>query len=184
MRLNDCIIRYDGKPFHVLADGMSIVLHSIANGTPIEKVLANSSRLDVSSVEVGYVNFQIPKFISRAPYRRQKQGIASDNLLYREHNHNDSDLVRRDWMFTQEFSDMLNGVYPSYEACMIDSRKTLAFSRSFLIDKFKENTKLYHNEVLIGIKPRTSPLFRLEEHANHSVMAMKLTTYGVPLDQG
>jgi hypothetical protein len=81
MRLQKTFVRYHGRPVmvHHISGFMLEAIDAI-DDTRTE-VDANDEELDISSPPIGYVNTGKLLYLSRAPYRRQRQGLYLPDCL-------------------------------------------------------------------------------------------------------
>lgn len=193
MRLHDTFLRYKNNHYYALHPGpedrtINLILNDIVTKKPVITIDANDPELDVTSPPLGYV--QYPKwndcvFISRIPFRRQKQGVSHDSVsVYsvwdmRERMHS------RDYFHTEFFLSNLSGVFPTYGGVLASINKSKetkiarAFDRSFCILHNKEKeTLLQYNCTNIGVIDTTTKLVTLYPEHNHSVFTMKLAELG------
>lgn len=194
MRLDASVVLYKGKPFYAAASGMDLRLWELGGSReqPDHKVSANSADLDIRSIELGYVNSEGSTFFAyRVPYRKQKQGMACDNieissLLNPEHKSGIGGAT----ILSKPFRDMLVNKYPSIKECsQLGQFKSGAFSKNFAIrhewDKklncLKQDGKyeLVCNQKVVGIYDPVQNGVILDEFNNHSVMTLKLVNLGV-----
>tara|TARA_Y100000780_G_C13651018_1_gene404566 strand:+ start:527 stop:1138 length:612 start_codon:yes stop_codon:yes gene_type:complete len=82
-RLSGTICRYDGIPYLIqITDGGSIRLCDLVTGEEESKIVSSDPKFDISTPELGYVNFRgYCMYLSRYPGRRYKQGIDNRNTL-------------------------------------------------------------------------------------------------------
>lgn len=88
-RLNRTICSYDGEPYRIETDGMSVYLIDLlGRNTPV-KVDAHDPLLDISSLELGYMNIEpgspgrktgFCEYLTRGPGKQWKQGICIDRI--------------------------------------------------------------------------------------------------------
>lgn len=181
MRLHGCVIRYKKKFYFTHAHGMKLKLFNLATNTQDHTVDANSPDVDVSSPELGFVNWDSQLwYVYRIPYRKQKQGIAQDNLSAWSVTEGRSKSVYSDTLVSPNFQKMLDGIYPTYSE-VLQEKKTRAFSRNYALDFQGEDIKLLFNEACIGTYEKDKQSFLLSETYNNSVTVMRLAGLGVSL---
>lgn len=141
LRLDECIIKVDEDFYFVRADGMKIKMFNInsINLNPVGVIDANSDRIDLTSINPGYVNHNdYAVYVTRAPYRKQKQGIGLHNLIYLVETN--MDKVPPNLLFSTEMVQALYNKYPSYKEALKKVRSTspgmvkrYAFTKSFML---------------------------------------------------
>ena len=186
MRLANSIVSYKKKFFFAKANGMELKLYNRRTGETDHIVSANSKDLDVRSPELGYVNFDWGPnnkqtwFVYRVPYRKQKQGIAQDNLAAVSHLDDKHKMFSSEYLMCNDFENMLEGIYPSFQDVM-KSKKTFAFSRNYAVVVRDKVTNLAYNGNIIGEYNPDLQSFKLNDAFNNSVTVMKLAPMGVSL---
>jgi hypothetical protein len=201
LRLNESLLRWKGKWFYArYEDGerkVSITLYDLVTGKTVETVDPNSPNLDVSSPQLGYAepeNWRSPVFIQRSPYRRQKQGAGSDNMIYSVNGSGHRGPVPTSWLFTKAFKSMLEGVYPPYMGLVESLNKHFtkksfdeiyagrAVSRNFcLFSEAGKKNIICYNCATIGTFDIETGVVTLSPLYNNSLFINKLQRLGVPL---
>lgn len=170
----------------------TIGLHSLKEYKLALKVDANDPDLDITSLPLGYCEGQDWKsalFLARVPYRRQKQGIGIENVVFYMVPDTVSRTPNHDHFKLPGFEAMLRNKYVHYQAVLrsinsnLDKHAFIArpFSRQFCViyDRQKKQTVLQHNLVDIGEVDLKTTLVQLYQEHNHSVFSMKLADLGV-----
>lgn len=133
--LNDARQRLDGTV--ILLKGQPIYVSMMTSKTTVEGVNLldrNNVRLELGPrpepLRLGYINYQgRPRFVSRKPTRKVRQGLCPDNLLC-------SDVEIGRVYTSTEFAEMLVNKYPSLNECveiLEREKKGVAFSRLFAL---------------------------------------------------
>lgn len=208
MRLHETALKYKGKVYYAKSVGQGLLLDlydaSNAFKTKHHRVDANDDDLDIQSLEVGLVNWEdCSVFITaRSPVRKQKQGIGSENLMYRnliDDKKTGSGYfsnIHHSVLYSKNFFSMLNNEYPSYKEAHdaalnpgpLNSNGwnwwARAFSRKLALaldKKEPERLYLYLDGVVIAEKQRSDSHWYLHAHYNDTTTAMFLQEHGVPL---
>jgi hypothetical protein len=123
-KIGDTIVRYDGIPYYVrVAAGDLINLFDVASpsGKTVQQVDARDPLFDISSLPLGYVNYQLWKqtfYVTRFPKRQVKQGVIPQNtkINYFPNLHWTGGFPRsQDVLFNKAFKDSVMGVFPPLE---------------------------------------------------------------------
>ncbi len=162
-RLNGTIIRYKGVPVHVTVKGDGrLHLTDVANANSMSGNLGAVSPkdpdLDISSIEIGYMNWDWSKesrryltvsqqrgegnkvsYLQRLPIQRYRQGLTSDVVrtlgVDGESNKYSSESSME--LFNEGFKNMVAGNYPTYpEAAQLlfdGEEKEIAISIDFAL---------------------------------------------------
>jgi hypothetical protein len=130
MRITNSIVRYE-KVFYWCAAAstpnddaaLKVRLYNLHNQQFALSVDSNSPELDVTSPELGWMYLESKlSYIARAPYRKQKQGAAGENLVYymlnSEGHPTTPSRIPNEYIFSENFGEMLN-------------RKKLAYKPAF-----------------------------------------------------
>lgn len=198
MRLNETFVRYKGEYYFATQSpedqDTKLQLRLVHDKALVCVIDANDPDLDVSSLPLGYVQFRSWNeciFMSRLPYRRQRQAVSIDSVaVYGVFNIAQYPPVR-DYFHQKFFINNLKGEFPTYDAVVSsikantgkDTEKIArAFDRCFCILYSKgSDVLLQYNCTNIGkINLETKVVTLLPEH-NHSVFTMKLAELGVPV---
>jgi hypothetical protein len=201
MRIGASIITYKGDV--VFADrggaeqeennapaGVPIKLtHFHANGAPVKRKLtvdANDTDLDVTSLPLGYLSTGASDpdafYACRGSFRRQKQGLSADNVVFSRITVSDGRLqsVGAAHSITHPaFIRMLKGVYvPVDEALNTLLSENVAAACPVSIDFciYRERSTLYllHHTTLVGIATLPQASFTLlPEMRDNSVLLME-----------
>lgn len=193
MRLHDSFLRYKNNHYYALHPGQEdrttlLQLCDVPTKKPVITIDANDPELDVTSPPLGYV--QYPKwngcvFMSRIPFRRQKQGVSHDSVsVYNVWDMREM-MGSRVYFHTEFFLSNLNGVFPTYDGVLASIHKSKetdiarAFDRSFcILYKKDKETLLQYNGTNIGTIDISSKLVTLYPEHNHSVFTMRLAELG------
>lgn len=194
LRLNNTFIRYKGKCYLVKPVGKDtkISLFDITDpmwSKPTKKaeiVNANDKDVDVTSIELGFVQgLQKLYYVCRAPYRKQLQGIAFENILCRSLNENHFENVQAEVLYSENFIDMLEDRYPTYEKAheMLGKPYTqVAFAKKLALTLHgPDKMHLYLNLTKIAEKKKTDNGWFLDQDYNTSTLAQYVSNKGVPL---
>lgn len=154
-RLGGCIFWYDDDVYTVTVHGSEkLSLHRPTDGVMLKMIRPDDPLLDVSSIEVGYVNIMTDKgnvvrYASRSTAKNWKQGISNQNLRYSGINSQDEKagfirtgdaLGNQHITNTPGFVDSIKGVFPTLSEAMEHLTKTrgqteIAVSQSVAITK-------------------------------------------------
>ncbi len=194
MRLDASLIRYKGVPYWVQVTGSNskIRLFELKAGMQnfVHELDANDEDIDVSSVEIGYCNHETMGtiYITRAPYRKQKQGLSSVNALWASVGSSSCSSLKSltsTQFFDKGISDAVQNKYPLVKDALEKLKKSagewvnVAISGNFCLSKnSKGSIDVYFEQSKIG---------RLEEDGTmtgsigyvDSVLVMKLSSLGI-----
>lgn len=158
-RLHHTVIRYKSHPYLCTVDSSGIInLHDLTNGNLCHKVDAEDEELDISSINLGWVNiadpdFRLAVYLKREPQRRYKQGIQFEVLTQRVLRDGIS-TVRADKLSCRGFVDAVLGVYPSFTQGMEYITKngwhSVALSRDVAIKLEADLLKVYLKDDEVG----------------------------------
>lgn len=119
-RLENTIIRYNGKPYICGCEGEIIVLYDVISKAIMHRKEPDDPGLDVSSIDLGYMNLEIPRkcavYLRRNPLRQYRQGVDLRNLEYEvltlpKHRFG----ISYEYMNCQGFLDSYEGKFPSFK---------------------------------------------------------------------
>ena len=161
MRLGRTLIRYEDKLYYVkdVVGPCDLICWDLESS---EDVLlnANDSKLDISSIPLGYLNNQnISAFYPmRRPTRSQRQGVDTGRLMYFSPFHRQT-IGMGGIDLWPAFRKLHENSYPTVEECL-KAKSSLAFSRSWcLVATKSENVKtLFCKDIPVGtylVRPRT-----------------------------
>lgn len=158
-RLENTIIRYNGKPYLVGVDGEIIILYDIITKAIIHRKNPDDPGLDVSSIDLGYVNINEPRvcavYLKRNPIREYKQGINLRSLEYDaltlpKHRFG----VGSDMMQCQGFLDSYNGNFPTLKEGIkritIDGGHSVALNKDVALLRDVDILKVYFKQDEVG----------------------------------
>lgn len=157
-RLGGTVIRYNNRPYYCAVDGGLIILQDLVTGRIEHKVTADDPLIDISSLDLGYVNISHPLscavHCARAGQRRYKQGVDFHHLVYNVLTiPSEKFSMNGDWMKCQGFLDAYEGKYPSFKDAtkMISSgSKSVALSREVAILRDKDIMKVFVKNDEVG----------------------------------
>jgi hypothetical protein len=153
MRLDGTYLMYKGEIVRCnWYNNLKIYVTGIAanSSIPPETIIHSSNiDLDVSSLPLGYLVYEgnaWPTIARRAPLRKYKQGICSQNVFFEDYTKGKQFLEGA--FGTSAFHNMLMGKYSSFEKAMSIVSKTgfeilsCPISRDFCVFKDKNKTVL------------------------------------------
>lgn len=83
MRLIDTLVRFDGSLWWVIdVRDQSVILSEASKERQAIQINANDSRLDISSLPLGYLNYKGPHYPLRHPRREQRQPVSPNSVSY------------------------------------------------------------------------------------------------------
>lgn len=193
LRLSGCVGQYKGQyctiwlperddvpERHVILRDL-VTNNSILRGT----VDANSDDLSVTGMQLGYMTEgSLTGYVSRAPVRRQSEGINRNNLLISKINEPRNSLaITQNIIQSTGFERMLKGIYPSFEEIkdLVLENTTgysTAFSRSCALLKARKGVALFFENNLVGYFDEEMTNVTLLEDYRHSIMIQKLNKIG------
>jgi hypothetical protein len=158
-RLNGTIIRWKGVPYlaDVSGDGQ-IALLDVATGNLIARIESDDDNIDISSINIGYVNIINPDYktavyLKREPTRQFRQGIAIDHLTQKVLR-KDLNSVPRGAIMSTGFVDAVMGRFPSIDGAFdLITKKgwfSVAISRDIAVRREADLLKVYLKESEVG----------------------------------
>ena len=158
-RLHNTIIRYKNHPYLCTVDSSGVIcLNDITNGNLSHKVSPEDEDLDISSINIGYVNIADPDYrmavyLKREPARRFKQGIEFERLTQKTLKPGMSHISPNK-LHCRGFVDAVLGSFPSLQKALVDITKngwaSVAVSRDIAIMRDKELLKVYLKDDEVG----------------------------------
>lgn len=108
-----------------------------------------SGKIDITPVKLGYCNLRGKAvYLMRLPTRKWKQGFGADNLFVATGN------AGRDILQDRALGRTITGKYPSFEKTIQELKKdnvqSMAFSRSFAVQKYDEEIILMYRSSWVG----------------------------------
>ena len=164
-RLGGTIIRYKEIPYRCRIAGEILVLSSLVENVNVVNVEPDDERLDISSIQLGYVNstqYKQCAYLKRLPLRRYKQGITHDAVSFRVlKSPVEEQLATRsaDYIYSPDFLDMCSNTYPDYETAKVmltkaDARKkiykSVALSKEIALLKVNDQIQIFIKEDAVG----------------------------------
>lgn len=203
MRLHGSVVMFDNIPVFIEQNSDSIKFEV----TPLDgvskvpnTVSANDERLNISSVELGYVNLTSKAvtpdavYVQRIPARKQKQGVTADSLFFYREGGESLWMDSRGWKVP--FVDLdrtIRGVYPSvqeaYEAVRSGRALGMAFSRKHAFSREESSPKLIRLRQLretIGYVQRDKPfptVQLVEPYTGFHNIISTLTAAGIVIEE-
>jgi hypothetical protein len=158
-RLHNTVIRYKSHPYLCTVDSSGVIcLNDLTNGNLCHKVSAEDEDLDISSINIGYVNIADPDYrmavyLKREPARRFKQGIEFERLTQKTLKVGVS-VVSPSKLGGRGFVDAVLGNFPSLQKALNDITKngwaSVALSRDVALMRDKELLKVYLKDDEVG----------------------------------
>lgn len=201
MRLDKSVVRWKGIPVWLRCEGgYKYAPHALDGTSKVPATVdANSTDLDISSPELGYVNVtngsvQDIVYVARIPARKQKQGVDGTGLSYRRAGGQTLHKDSQGWgVCFKDLDKTIRGEYPSakeaYDTVTKTKALSVAFSRKLAFSKVEENPKIIRvlmtKEVIGFVVPdRNHPTVSLIEPWNglHN-MASTLAIYGIVIEE-
>lgn len=198
MRLNETFVKYKTEYFYATAngreeEGTKLELRTIEGKSLVMVIDANDPSLEVSSLPLGYVQFPSWNecvFMSRLPYRRQKQAVSVDSVaVYSVFNGRQFPPIR-DYFHQKFFAQNLRGEFPEFSDVISSIRANKikgavdkiarAFDRCFcVLYQVGKDTILQYNCTNIGTVDLDTKIVTLLPEHNHSVFTIRLAELGV-----
>jgi hypothetical protein len=173
-RLQGTICRYDGVPYLISVESKkSLLLSDIVSQKIVKTIDPSDPKFDVSSAEIGYINFRNNKpqkygksrevqtsnlvvYLQRIPSRRYRQGLNSGAVVSKTLDDNGKSPGPTDYfLLSSGLRDSLMGVYPTPSQGMgilkTLEEKEIALSQSIALSKMESGLILvYCRTVNIG----------------------------------
>lgn len=183
MRLHNTIVRYKEQPVlcRIRApetepfNGLGVQIRPIAAKQWGEIIHSSDSDLDISSLPLGYLNVgDFTAYITRIPYRKQKQGISSDNTSWWPETFTSVHISFWSAIMSKNFCNTVFNIYPNAEQALkalskkASSVYSIAIHRKFALVKDELGIiKIKHMTKPIGwIPPGEKKGFLTEENYN------------------
>lgn len=158
-RLHNTIIRYKDYPYMCDVSSAGLIgLHDISSGNLIANVESEDPELDISSINIGFVNLIAPEnkfcvYLKREPLRQFKQGIVLE-LLSQKVLRDKTDSVAKGALMSRGFVDAVLGRFPTYdEGLDMITKKgwtSVALSRDIAIKREEDLLKVYIKDTEVG----------------------------------
>lgn len=144
-RLNGCILRYDGKLIYCMQEtATTLLLYNLRQDTVIKKIMVDDPLLDISSIELGYMNLEnnqkenVVRYAKRHPQKQYAQGIRPDHLTWHtiDGQETSAALGRGTYNYTQEgFAQSIYGTFPMFDAIEWETLNEVALSQMVALKK-------------------------------------------------
>ncbi len=193
-RLHGTVCRYKNKPYYVSVSEECVVLHTVDRKRKVHVLdYSNLSEIDVSSIEVGYINYVsgqgIPEaekpnkvyYMKRTVKRQWKQGLSQGNVIYEDLSGN---KVPTDLLFSKFFEDSVNGVFPSFNEAIktIGRDGEMAISQEVALKSLPVGViLLYLRGKNLGWIAPNSRSINLEDSSLAWVAKRQLSSYGLEI---
>jgi hypothetical protein len=170
MRLEGCVVLYDGKPVIITdvgaggedEDGKKEIARVYFNFLPLKRGAAkerrylSSRKFDLAPFKMGYCNYKGEVVrVSRVPVRQNRQGLSYGVTSMTDVFGTRRDYNWNDFISSTGFSEMVAGVYPGFDAIKQLSavRTSIALSRDFaaVFDDDLDLIYLVHNGSKCGL---------------------------------
>lgn len=157
-RLHNTVIRYKDHPYMCNTEGTVIGLHDISSGNLVFQVDSDDEELDISSINIGYVNvfspdYKLCVYLKREPLRQFKQGLVIE-LLTQKVLRNGVPAIGKSVLMSRGFVDAVLGRFPSYEEALKmlikEGWHSVALSRDIAIKRENELLKVYIKDTEVG----------------------------------
>lgn len=148
-RLQGTICRYKNKAFVVAVQSRSLIwLNDLVTGKMVHEIKPSDPDFDISSPEIGYLNWQDSKgrnkayFLERNPYRKYRQGLYSECCtLYHVDGKRDMQYPSSIVFKSRGIIDSIEGTFPSFREAFVGIRQgrleSVAISRDIALDPMK-----------------------------------------------
>lgn len=196
MRMDGGLVRYRGEVYfsRVMDSVVKLFnLYDIGNNINAKAKYVlnyNDPEIDTTAIHIGYINddnFNTVYYITRPPFRKQKQSTAITNTLYSSLGSMKFNVLPNSIFFSKAVEAALAQQYPSFFTCCDQLRKlkktALAFSSEFAIlhDEKNDNGQLYFEQIPIGTVQLRDPVISLHPHCNDSLLVQRLSELGAPV---
>lgn len=158
-RLHGTILRYKGFPYLADVDSAGLVgMHDIATGSLVTRVYGDDENIDISSINIGFVNIIDPDYkctvyLKREPLRRFKQPLEFDFLTQKVLRQG-VPTIPKNKLSSAGFVDAVMGKFPPLEEAinLIIKRGwySVALSRDIAIKREADTLKVYLKESEVG----------------------------------
>lgn len=185
MRLDGSLVTYNGKIYYATADDSKLLLYRMKGGDFLKRgtVSANDKRVDVSSIEIG--NVYIPRsfktvYVSRVPYRKQKQGSSETNNVFCIIGTDSWQSFGGGYPFiTESLFEALDGRYQMLEDLQKIPGCSVPISKHFSIYfGGDQKTYVYYETSCIG-ELKNDKYVKLFPEYKDSLMIMRLANVGL-----
>lgn len=193
LRLNGCVGIYKGEfcrislPKHEDTPVTHIILHKLTTNDLLVRstVDANTEDLVVTGLPLGYMSEAGNTwYVSRAPVRRQSEGISTVNLtINRIDTPRNTVGMTNNMLVSKGFEAMLKGDYRSFGIVKEEALKapigwSEAINRSCGLLKTRKGVSLFFENNLVGFFNEEMVFVNLLEDYRHSIMLQKLNKVG------
>ena len=142
-RLGGAIYMYRGKPYRMYYDGGKVTCYNIVNGERLLTLTTDDKDIDISSIELGYINYynQLYKtkhvyYASRMPCKQWRQGVHPNNTMLYSYNGDEVGTSREPILFSKEFEDACQGIFPKFsEVFKLTPGESMALSHQLAINR-------------------------------------------------
>ena len=158
-RLHGTILRYKGVPYLADVDAAGMVgMIDVATGNLITRVYGDDEGIDISSINIGFVNIIDPDYkcavyLKREPLRRFKQPIELDFLTQKVLRQGMTSIPKNKLM-SAGFVDAVLGKFPPLEEAinLITKRgwHSVGLSRDIAVKREADNLKVYLKDTEVG----------------------------------
>lgn len=144
-RLNGCILRYDDKlVFCTQETASTLLLFNMDQSTIIGKIQVDDPLLDISSIELGYMNLEnnqketVVRYAKRHPQKQYAQGLRPDHISWYtiDGQETSATVGRGMYNYTQEgFAQSIYGSFPVFDAIEWETLNEIALSQMVALKK-------------------------------------------------
>lgn len=138
---------YRGRPWRMSYDGGRIYTSDLVDGHSGPILSLDDPDIDISSIELGYVNTygagnrgdqpnRTAVYISRSPSKQWRQGIHSSNITIFSVNGTGMDWSRESLLFSKGFEEMCMDKFPALSAALnIRPSESVALSKDIALTR-------------------------------------------------
>lgn len=183
MRLDGTICMYEGFPFYVqvLPEKHCVSLFSLGDMAKVKTVKYTEDLFSYKPFPLGYMNMDNTSyFLSRSPDRRQKQGLASGLVRFKDRK------PHGNWFPSMALQNCIRGEYPkrieAENSVIVGVNDKCAFHRHLAVRRLNAFTlELLFRDRVIGFKGHQDAAYKLYDAPDASFLYRTLPSMGVPL---
>jgi len=191
-RLHGGVILWDNVPHIIQVDGSDLhILDLTSQDYVARRINPHDDRLDIGSIELGYINTeQGAYYLSRMPARQFQQSITRKSIVEYFLSIRGIEATgrgRSEWLYTKAFRESYTKKYPSFnravELIQTEGRSSVALSRDVAITVDDLGTvKVFHKLEPVGVITSGSNVVRVPNSEKGWIVSMYLDGFGWEID--
>lgn len=141
-RLGGAVYMYKGEPYRMYFDGAKVIGEDIQTGERKLTLASSDVDIDISSIELGYMNYDTNSggtravYLTRRPCKQWKQGVCSNNIMTLDYDGQEAPYSRDSIVCSKGFYDLCIEKYPAFKSMFkLKSKSSMALSRSIAVHR-------------------------------------------------